>query len=134
MSILQALEVLLATVTPALPTASENVVYTPQSGVPYQRADLLPAPTTNPTLGDTMYRETGIFQVMLCYPASSGSGDARAQADVLRNFFFRGQSCASGSTTVQIDSTPSIGSGNIVGDRYCLPVRVKYFANLFAGK
>jgi hypothetical protein len=132
--ILRALETQLASVVPALPTAFENVTFTATPGVPYQRTDLLPAATVNPTLGDTMSRESGILQVTLCYPVGTGSGAARAQADLIRAAFPRGHSMTAGTTTVQIDSTPSVAAGLIVGDRYCLPVRIRYFANVFAGQ
>jgi len=131
--IFQALETQLATVAPSMPTASENVAFTATPGAPYQRVDLMPATTVNPTLGDTMSRASGIFQVMLCYPAGTGSGAARKQADLVCAAFPRGGSYTILGTTVQIDSTPTVGAGIIDGDRYCLPVRVRYFANVFAG-
>lgn len=126
----QALEIQLATVTPPIHTVAENASYTPTAGAPYQRVSLIPADTLNPTFGDKFRREQGILQVTLCYPTGGGSGDAMAQAELIRAAFPRGSSFTAGGVTVQIDRTPSVSAGIIDGDRYCVPVRVRYFANI----
>jgi hypothetical protein len=131
-----ALETQLATVAPTIATAYENVPYLPVSGAPYQRVAILPAETQNPTYGPAFRRESGIFQVLLCYPGLSstdyqqGSGAASAQAELVRAAFPRGSSFVNGGVTVQIDKHPSVAPAIIVGDRYCIPVRVRYYANI----
>lgn len=125
-----ALEAHLAAMMPLLDTESENVPYTPKSGTPYQRVDLLSAEPENPTMGDGFHREIGIFQIMLRYPVGIGAGDAKERAELIRAAFKRGQSLANGGITVQIDRTPAVSAGIIQGDRYCVPVRVRYFANV----
>ena len=131
-----ALESQLLTITPVIPTVFENMPYTPVNGAPYQRADLLPAETQSPSFGDNFRRETGIFQVMLCYPTVNasdlyqGSGDANARAELIRASFVRRTSLVFGGVYVIIERHPSVGAAIIAGDRFCLPVRIRYFANI----
>ncbi|WP_211440924.1 phage tail terminator-like protein [Collimonas humicola] len=133
-----ALETQLATVSPLLATAYENMPFTPVAGVPYLKPVLMPAETTNPTFGDNFHRESGIFQVMLCYPTLAangglqGSGASGQMANLIRNAFRRGQSFSYSGVTVQIDRTPTVSTGMIVGDRYCVPVRIRYYADIYA--
>lgn len=126
----QALEKQLATVVPAIATTPENTSYDPRPNTPYQRVTLLPAEPTNPTFGGSFHRETGLFQVLLCYPLRTGSGDAGAQAKLIRAAFPRGASFTAGGVTAQIERTPFIATAIIDGDRYCVPVRIRYFANV----
>lgn len=130
LKIRQALEVQLATVLPVIATANENASFQPQASIPYQRINLMPAEPTNPSFGDNFRREQGIFQIMLCYPLLSGSGDALARAELIRAAFNRGNSFTVGGVTVQIDRTPTVSGAIIDADRYCVPVRVRYFANV----
>lgn len=130
LQIRQVLEMQLATVLPALDTANENFRFQPSANVPYQRLDLLPAETSNPSFGDNFRRESGIFQVMLCYPIFFGSANALTQAELICLAFRRGSSFTAGGITVQIDRTPTVASAIIDADRYCVPVRVRYFANV----
>lgn len=136
--IMAALEARLAQVTPTLPTAHENVGFVPAPQTPYQRAALLPGEPVNPAYGDEMYREQGIFQVTLCFPAAggtspAGAGPARTQAELVRAAFPRGSSFTSGGVTVIVSRTASIGPAFNEADRFCIPVRVGYFAHIRAG-
>jgi hypothetical protein len=126
-----ALEVQLAAMVPAIATAHENVAFTPQSGVPYQRAYLIPATTENPALGSTLKRESGVFQVSLHYPVNKGSAAAYERADLVRAHFYRGLTLQSNATIVTVQRTPSIGPARTDGDRFVVPLSVPYFANLF---
>jgi hypothetical protein len=130
LKIRQALEIQLGTVTPSIETADENVSYDPSSDTPYQRISMLPAEPVNPSFGDNFHRESGIFQVLLCYPSNVGTGDIGAQAELIRNAFKRGNSFTVDGVTVQIERTPAISSGFPDGDRYCVPVRIRYFSNV----
>ena len=91
-----ALETKLATITPALSTAYENVPFTPVTGTPYQRAYLMPATPANPTMGDGYYREQGIFQVSLFYPLQAGPKTAADRAELIRAAFKRGTTLTTG--------------------------------------
>jgi len=124
-----ALETKLFGMTPALATAYENVPYTPIVGTPYQAVYLLPV-VDNPTMGNDYYREQGIFQVSLFYPLQAGSATAAARAELIRTTFKRGTSMVSGTTTVRIANTPDIGQGRVDGDRWHIPVKIAYFAEI----
>lgn len=129
-----ALEQRLATVTPKLPTAFENMPFAPSAGAPYQRVSLVTAEPVNATYGGNDWREQGFLQVTLCYPSQAaglaGSRPARAQADVVRAAFPRGASFTFDGITVVIEGTPSIGPAFGDGDRFCVPVRIRYFAQV----
>lgn len=125
-----ALEVHLASMTPALETAWENVK-TSATTEPFQWVNFLPAEPENPTLGSDFYRERGIMQVTLSYPQLGGAGDVRARAEAIREWFPRGASFASGSVTVHIDRTPSIGTARPVDGRFLLPVSIRYRADIY---
>ena len=125
-----ALETHLKAMPNGLTTAWENVSFDPPAG-PYQRADLLPAAPENPTLGDGMFREIGVFQVTLFYDLDGGGGVVYAMAEAVRDWFPRGLSLTSGGIQVTISRTGEIGPKFRDNDRFVLPVRLRYFANIF---
>jgi len=114
----------------ALATAWENVGYTPAAGTPYQAAYVLPATPDNPTMGDDYYQEQGIFQISLFYPLAVGTAVAEARAQLIRTTFKRGTSMTSGAVTVIVNKTPEIGQGRVDGDRWHIPVRVRWYAGI----
>ena len=114
----------------ALPTAWENVGYTPVAGTPYQAAYVMPATPDNPTMGDDYYQEQGIFQISLFYPLAVGTAVAEARAQLIRTTFKRGTSMTSGAVTVIVDKTPEIGQGRVDGDRWHVPVKVRWYAGI----
>lgn len=84
-AIRQALEGHLATLTPAWPTAWENVTFTPTPGTPWQRAAVLFGETR--PLGMTApsgEHWTGIFHITIWTPAGTGPQAAEARAAVIR--------------------------------------------------
>jgi len=126
-----ALETALSAMLPALPVAWENVAYNALVGVPYQRAYCLFARPANPTIGQTFHREQGIFQVTLCYPLNGGPGDAFARAELIKSTFYRGQSFTQGGVTTIISETPEIGAASPQADSFRVPVRVRFYADIF---
>lgn len=126
-----ALESKLNAMTPALSTAWENVPFTPVSGTPYQAAYLLPATPANPTMGDGYYREQGIFQVSLFYPLQAGPVTAAARAILIQTTFKRGTTMTSGTVKVIVERTPEIGQGRVDGDRWHVPVKIRWFAGIY---
>ena len=123
-----ALETALNGIAPSLSTAWENVAFTPPaSSVPYQRAHVLFATPDNAVIGNE-WIERGIFQVTLCYPLQAGDGAARARVALLRTEFYRGRTLTSGGTKVVIERTPDAGSGTADGDRWVVPVRIRWFS------
>lgn len=125
-----ALEAALEAMTPALAIAHENVHFDkPDISVPYQKVHILFATPDNLVMGED-YQELGFMQVTLMYPIQKGVGDAMARAELLRTTFYRGASFTSGGSTVIIHKTPEIGVGVIDGERYSLPVRIKFYSNV----
>ena len=125
-----ALEAALTALNPAIQTASENLVFEPVAGSPYQVVSFLFAQPENPTLGDGFYRERGIMQVSLRWPAGEGDGAITAHAEAIRAGLHRGLSISRESVTTVIDRTPEIGSGSTDGNRYVINVRIRFFANI----
>ena len=127
-----ALETALKGIAPTLLTAYENVSFTPVIGEPFQAAYLMQANPQNPTLGDSFYRAVGIFQINLMYPIQGGPAAAIARAEMIQSTFARGNTFSNGGVTVRIITTPSIGAGTVVGDRFQVPVKIPYSADIFS--
>lgn len=112
-------------------TAWENYAFSPVQNVPYQQVNLLLAQPDNPEQSaNGFYREQGIFQITLNYPLQAGPADAQARAELLRSTFKRGTSFTSGAVTVTIDRTPEISPGRIDGDRWMVPVKIRFYSNV----
>jgi hypothetical protein len=128
-SIRAALETALNAMSPALSTAWENAAFTPVNATPYQRVNLLLAEPDNTEIS-ARYTEQGFMQVSLCYPIGAGPGDAAARALALRQTFPRGATLTSGGIAVVIARTPEIAPAQIDGDRYVVPVRIRFTAQV----
>lgn len=124
-----ALQAALAGMSPALATAYENVAFTPTPGTPYQRVTFVPAEPRNNEM-NRYYMERGFMQVDLFYPIGGGAGAAVARFELLRSTFYRGAAFVQDGLTVTIDRTPGQGVGQVDGDRWFLPVRIRYFAHV----
>jgi hypothetical protein len=124
-----ALETRLNAMAGGLTTAWENQDFTPTPDVAYQRAAILPA-EPQPLSMTTLVRLSGLLQVTLMYPQSSGPGAAQQQAELLRTWFPRALAMVAGGVVVQVERTPYVMQGSADGDRWALPVRVRYFANI----
>lgn len=111
-------------------TQFENTTLTPTADVPYQRVWLLPAPPFNYGGRSSAKRLSGIFQIDLCFPYGGGSGDAKAHADAVAEWFYQGLSVAANNVTTHVDRTPEVKSGRVEGDRWVIPIRVSYFTNM----
>jgi hypothetical protein len=127
----QALETHLASLTPAIATAYENKDFTPVTGTPYQRVNLLPAEPDNSTMGQTFYREQGLLQVMLCYPNNATALPAQTRAEAIKTHFKRGTTLEQAGLKVHIINTPRVGVGFNDNDRYCIPVTIFYLADVY---
>lgn len=124
-----ALEVALNAMSPALSTAWENAAFVPVPGTPYQQVNVLFASPDNIEFGRT-HRESGFMQVKLMYPLQVGTSAAAARAELIRSTFYRGASFTSSGVTVVVERTPEISPGSVDGDRYAIPVKVRFFANI----
>lgn len=127
-----ALESKLNSITPAISTAWENVAFTPVAGTAYQACYTLRAEPDNATIGDGYFRERGIFQVNLFYPAGAGPAIAEARAALIRSAYARGTTLISGGIKVIIERTPEVGAGRADGDRWMIPVKIRWFAGVFS--
>lgn len=125
------LEVRLNAITPSIQTAFENVPFAPVNPTPWQRINLMPARTLNPTFGDAFKRETGIFQITLNYPENAGPSAATSRAELIRAQFVRGLALTSGTLRVLIDQAPFIASGTNDGGWFRLPVSVPFIADVY---
>ena len=128
----QALEVGLFAMTPPLPTSWENQNFIPVTGVSYQRVTLVPSMPDNSTFGDGHYQERGLLFIELHYPINNGSVTAATRAELIRTTFKRGASFTNGGVTVIIEKTPEIGQGMVLDAFWVLPVRCRYYAEVFA--
>lgn len=123
-----ALQSWLAGMSPALPTAWENVEFTPAQGTPYQRVNLLAADPDNTTQGPAMFIEVGIFQVTLNYPAGAGYVAAEARAEAVRSRFKRGTTLTQDGVRVHIIRTPAIAPAIQEPGWYSIPVGIRWQA------
>ena len=126
-AIRSALEQRLNSLMPAIPIAWENVSFTPVA-TGYQRINILPSETRNPTFGGGMVMESGIMQVSLCYPVGNGAATAAARAEELRTWFYRGLSLTESNVTVIIDKTPSIAPAQYEPGLYVIPVSIHFYS------
>jgi hypothetical protein len=124
-----ALEGALAAMSPALSTAYENVTFTPVAGTPYQAVAILLARPSN-TENAPSHLEQGFVQVTLRYPLNTGPAAAAARAELIRAAFPRGRTLTSGGINTTISDTPEITPGSVDGDRWAVPVRIRFFAHI----
>lgn len=125
-----ALEVALAAMSPSIQTAYQNADFTPVIGTPYQRAYVMLTTPDDIEMTGALYIEQGIFQISLFYPLDTGPAVAEARAELIRSTFYRGASFTSGAVTVHIDRTPEIAPAMAEDDRFMIPVRVRFLAQI----
>ena len=70
------------------------------------------------------------MQIKLMYPLQVGSVTAITRAELIRSTFYRGASFTASGVTVIIERTPEIGAGSVEGDRWAIPVKIRFFANI----
>jgi len=124
------LETKLDQMQPPLPTAWENTDFKTEDGSAWQEVWLMLARPENPTFGDDFYRQRGYLQVNLKYPLNTGPADAQLRANFLRDTFKRGLSLTTAGITTTVEETPEIGRGSNEGDRYVVPVFIRFYANV----
>lgn len=126
----RALEKRLFNLQPELPTSWENDTFEPPNSI-HQRAFILPAATDNPSYGDTLQRESGIFQVSICTPLGAGSGAAIARATLLKAWFYRGFSITDSGLIIKIIKSPSMAPALRDGAFYVIPVSIPYQCDVY---
>jgi hypothetical protein len=128
-NIRSALEVALNAMSPSLSSAWENAPFTPVTGTAYQKVQLLFAEPVNSEFGRN-YRELGYMQVTLFYPLLVGAALPAARAELIRSTFYRGAAFTSSGVTVTVSNTPEVSPGSVDGDRFAIPVKVRFFSNI----
>ena len=130
LDIRKAFEKSLKALDPSFSTAYENTSFEPVKGQPYQSVRLIPNTPENPTYGDLFRRETGTFQIFLCFDSHSGTGAVLEKAGQIQDFYFRGKTLNEGTTEVVILGTPKIAGAITLDDRYVVPVLIEYYSNI----
>lgn len=130
LDIRRAFEKSLKNLDPTFQTAYENDSFEPTKGTPYQSVKLVPDKPENPTFGDLFRRETGTFQIFLCFDSHAGTNAAFEKAGQIQDFYHRGKSLVEGTTEVVILGTPKIAGAMKVDDRYVVPVLIEYYSNI----
>lgn len=121
-----ALETRLSATMPAASCSFENVDFTKTAGVTYQRSNLRPNIPDDAQIGSKVFFERGIYQVTVCAPAGTGPAACEARAQLVKDAFKRGTSLVESGVTVVIMNAPSVSSAMIDGDRFCIPVSMRY--------
>lgn len=125
-----ALETHLNGMAPSLATAWQNVTFQPPAATtPFQVVHLMLADPDNREAGEH-YQERGYFQVTLQYPVQTGPGAAEARALALQTRFKKGTSLTNAGITVVVDATPAIGNGRVDVDRWAVPVKIPFHADI----
>ncbi len=129
-NIRQALESALFALSPSLPTSFENAPFEkPNVTDPYQDCAILLARPDNLVFG-AEHQEIGYMQVDLHYPLQAGTAAVMTRAELIRSNFSRGSSFTNGGIAVIIHKTPEILPGAVDGERFTVPVKVRFFANI----
>lgn len=121
-----AFEVALGTITPALATSYENIVFTPPDAqTAFQIATTVFATPDNAEYGASSMA-LGVFYVRLQYPLNVGTANVLARAALVSAKFKRGASFVNGASVVAVSKTPEI---NIIGvelDRFAVLVKIPF--------
>ena len=83
--------------------AWENVGFTPTTGTPYLKPEILWSESFQSEIGtDGANRESGIYQITCSYPPGEGSGPLNAMLGKIRDRFKRGTTLTYNGLTVKI--------------------------------
>jgi len=124
----RAFEKTLAAMVSPLATAYENIAFTPEAGVPYQRINILRADPADLVMGRTLTQLQGICQVSLFYPQGMGTADAELYAARIKALFKPPTSITEGGTRVDVNNTATIATGFTDDDRWVVPVSIPWSA------
>ena len=129
----KAIEKKLNTLPGVIATAREGMSFTPTVGTPYQRINILKAAPDDMTQGRKMTRSFGIAQITLFYPAPVATGTTLPDnmAESIKSLFKPVQTITEGSTKVFITDSATITTGYADGDRWVVPVSVKFYFDFY---
>lgn len=122
------LEAKLQALSPAVPTAFENLSFEPSAGVLFQRVShLINTPKDHAFTLDVL-EWRGVLQVIVCAPLGAGRGAAQARAQLIADHFYPAQTLAGTGVRVELSKTPAIASGFKADERWCVPVSMSWSA------
>ena len=121
-----ALDTHLAAMAGAPTLTFEGDDFTPVPGVTYAAVALMPRRPANPTLSERLQDNGGIYQIGLKFPRGTDTGTMDALADALQLHFAAGTVLTAGIISVRIEGTPAIAGGFETGDRWMVPVSIRY--------
>lgn len=121
-----ALDTRLSTWADLPPVAWEGQDFAPTDGVTYAAVNLLPNRPDNPTLTESLIDAGGVYQVSLYFPRGADTGVIDALAGSLVAHFTAGLSLVAATIRVRVVGTPAITAGIPTGDRWLVPVSVRY--------
>lgn len=113
----------LATLSPAIPTAYENVAFTPPTGM-YLRTQFTVQDPEDPTFGTGYYRERITFQVFICEELNKGTTTANTKAEAIRSLFAKGTTLTEDGYRVHVLQTPQIAGSAVTTDRLVVPILI----------
>ena len=119
-----ALESRLYGISPAISTAWQNVEFAPFIGTPWQQVTLLVNTPVDHAVTLDVTEQRGLLQITLYYPGGVGTATALARANAVATRFAPPQTLTSGGTTVEILSTPQVGSGLALDGWWVIPIPV----------
>lgn len=126
MTIRNALETKLNSISPAISTAWDNANFTPVTGTPYQRVSLMRNTPVDHAITLDLLEDRGFLSVGLFYPIGFGAAAAEARAELIRQTFKPRQLLTSGGVTVDIQKTADIKTGRRDGDWWHVPVFIPW--------
>tara|TARA_B100000795_G_scaffold201045_1_gene154781 strand:- start:119 stop:526 length:408 start_codon:yes stop_codon:yes gene_type:complete len=110
----------------SLPTAWENIAFTPTAETLYIRPTLMPADTVQAGLGSNGLDEhVGVYQIDIIAPGSKGKGQATIKADVIADHFKRGVVLTYNGVNVRLSKT-SRGLGKRDEAWFVIPIFITY--------
>ena len=121
-----ALESRLYGISPVISTAWQNVEFAPVIGTPWQQVTLLVNTPVDHAVTLDVTEQRGLLQITLYYPGGVGTATALARANAVATRFAPPQTLTSGGTTVEILSTPQIGSGLALDGWWVIPVSIPW--------
>ena len=129
----KAIEKKLNTLPGVIATAREGMAFTPTVGTPYQRINILKAAPEDLVQGRKITRISGIAQITLFYPTPVATGTTLPDnmAESIKALFKPVQTLTEGSTKVFITESATITTGYADGDRWVVPVSVKFYFDFY---
>lgn len=113
----------LATLSPSLPTAYENVKFVPPSTM-YLRTQFTVQEPEDPVFGRGYYRELMTFQVFVCEELNKGTTNAQTIAESIRSLFAKGTTLAEDGYMCHVLQTPQIVGSTVTTDRLVIPILI----------